>query len=216
MWVWEGACCCPLVKVVGELKKGALAFTPHVADPRLSEMMSGWWPAKTSYCGKIGKVIEVNEYGVKLYISGKELWWDIQLFDSCLKRYCHKGCSLIHGVVASPLGFFCDACFARIPMGAPIASCDKHDYDICKYCLGKPSLPAVGERVIRGPTWSSNLQLKGDEDDYEEGVVETSLMDEIDLARADDSIELPQRSYHSYFQASCMSGPQNSSKPLFP
>ena len=215
VWASECTCLALLVEVVGELRVGALAFAPHVADPRLSEMRCGWKPGKTSYCGRVGKVIQVGRFAVKLYSCGNKLWWDIQLFDSCLKRYCHKGCSLQYGVVASPQGFICAVCLARIPVGAPIASCDGHGYFICTYCLGKPSVPAVGERVIRGPTWSSHLQLKGDEDYYEEGIVETALLDGIGLARADDSIEMPKHSHHSYFQASCRSGPHNHGFGLF-
>ena len=190
---------------MGELRLGALAFAPHVADPRLSEMRCGWVPYMTSYCGKVGKVIEVNRSAVKLYSCGKELLWDIELFDSCLERYCHKGCSLQqtnHKVVGSPY-CFCDVCLAWVPVGVPFMCCAEHDYNICTYCLGKPSLPAVGERVIRGPTWSSNF-----EDYCEDGIVETALLGGNGLARADDNIEMPQRSYHSYFQASCGSRPQ--------
>ena len=193
VWTREPACLAVLVEVVGELRVGALAFAPHVGDPRLSEMRC-WHPLMTSYCGKVGKVIEVDKYAVKLYSCGREFWWDIQMLDSCLERYCHKGCSLQHKVVASP-SCICDVCLARVPVGAPFMCCGEHDYGICTYCLGKPSLPAVGERVIRGPTWSSNLQLKEDEDYYEEGVVETSLLGGIGLARADDNLEMPQRSY---------------------
>ena len=194
-----------LVEVAGVLRVGALAFAPHVADPRLSEMRCGWKPLKTSYCGRVGKVIEANTYSVKLYSCGRETWWDIALFDSCLRRFCHKGCSLEHEVVASPT-CICDVCSARVPVGAPKMYCNEHDYVICAYCLGEPSLPAVGSRVIRGPTWSARLPVQGYEDYYEEGVVETDLLDDISLARESDDIEMPRRSYHSYFQASmgCM------------
>ena len=187
------------------LQVGALAFAPHVADPRLSEMRCGWQPLKTSYCGRVGKVIDADEYSVKLYSCGREIWWDISLFDSCLRRSCHKGCSLQHEVVASPTRM-CDVCLARFPVGAPSMHCDEHDYDICAYCSGQPSLPAVGARVIRGPTWSAELPVQGYDDYYEEGVVETDLLDDISLTMESDNIEMPWRSYHSYFQASmgCM------------
>ena len=79
--------------------------------------------------------------------------------------------------------------------------CDEHDYDICTYCLGQPSLPAVGDRVIRGPTWSALLPLGEDEDYYEEGVVETGWLDGTGIAEESDDIEVPHRSHHSYFQA---------------
>ena len=193
--------CFVIVEVVGELRIGALAFAPHVADPRLSEMRCGWQPFKTSYCGKVGKVIEIDEYSVKLYSCGREVWWDIQMFDSCLKRYCHKGCSLQHRAVALPTLPICDVCLARLPAGAQTMRCQEHDYDICTYCLGEPRLPAVGDRVIRGPTWSVELPLQDDEDYYEEGLVETDLLDGMGLDRVNDDIEMPRRSHHSYFQA---------------
>ena len=202
VWTWECACFGLPVEVVGELRVGALAFAPHVADPRLSEMKCGWQPYMTSYCGKIGKVIAVNQFAVKLYISGKELWWNIQMFDSCLERHCHKGCSLQGGVVALPTRVYCDVCLASLPEGAQTMRCQEHDYDICTYCLGQPHLPAVGERVIRGPTWSVELPLQELEDYYEEGLVETDLLDGIGLDRVNDDIEMPRRSHHSYFQAS--------------
>ena len=44
--------------------------------------------------------------------------------------------------------------------------------------------------------------MEGHEDYYEEGVVETDLLDGTGLARESDDIEMPRRSYHSYFQAS--------------
>ena len=190
-----------LVKVAGVLRVGALAFAPHVADPRLLEMRCGWQPRMTSYCGRVGKVIEADEYSVKLYSCGSEIWWDITLFDSCLRRFCHKGCCLEHKVVASRT-CICKVCLARVPVGAPNMRCDEHDYAICTYCLGQPSLSSVGMRVIRGPTWSGELPVEGYEDYYEEGVVETDLLDDISLARESDNIEMPRRSYHSYFQAS--------------
>ena len=201
-WTWEFSCFA-LVEVVGELCVGALAFPPHVADPRLSEMRCGWKPFQTSYCGKVGKVIAINEYAVKLYSCGRELWWDIQMFDSCLERYCHKGCSLQRLVIALPTLTICDVCQARLPAGAQTMRCQEHDYDICTYCLGQLHLPAVGDRIIRGPTWSVELPLQDHEDYYEEGLVETDLLDGMGLDRANDDIEMPRRSYHSYFQASC-------------
>ena len=214
-----------LVEVVGELCVGALAFAPHVADPRLSEMRCGWKPFMTSYCGRVGKVIEADEHCVKLYSCGKEIWWDIPLFDSCLRRFCHKGCSLEHELVESPT-CICDVCLARVPIGAPKMYCDQHDYVICEYCSGQPSLPAAGARVIRGPTWSAELPVQGYEDYYEEGVVETGLLDDISLAREADNIDMPLRGYHSYFEAfrgdpkiRIASSPytfQNTSKPRIP
>ena len=179
-----------------------LAFAPHVADPRLSEMWCGWEPFQTSYCGKVGKVIEINKYAAKLYSCGRELWWDIQMFDSGIKRYCHKGCSLQRSVAALPT-LYCDVCLARLPADAPTMHCQEHDYDICSYCLGRPCLPAVGDRVIRGPTWSVEWPLQDHEDYYEEGLVETDLLDGMGLERANDDIQMPRRSHHSYLQASC-------------
>ena len=200
-WTWECTCLGFLTEVVGELRVGALAFAPHVADPRLSENRSGWEPFMTPYCGKVGKVIEIDESSVKLYSCGKELWWDIQMFDSCLKRYCHKGCSLQRRAITLPTLPICDVCEARVPAGARTMRCQEHDYDICTYCLGQPHLPAVGDRVIRGPTWSVELPLQDHEDYYEEGLVETDLLDGMGLDRVNDDIEMPRRSHHSYFQA---------------
>ena len=93
--------------------------------------------------------------------------------------------------------------------------CDEHEYDICTYCLGQPSLPAVGDRVIRGPTWSSLWPLDEDEDYYEEGVVETGLLDGTGIARESDVIEMPRRSYHSYFQVSTKGHPCTCLEPSY-
>ena len=92
--------------------------------------------------------------------------------------------------------------------------CQEHEYDICTYCLGQPHLPAVGDRVIRGPTWSVELPLQDHEDYYEEGLVETDLFDGMGLDRVNDDIEMPQRSYHSYFQASCRHIPSDQTHSL--
>ena len=191
----------PCHEVPGELRVGSLAFAPHVGDPRLSSMRCGWHPLMTSYCGRIGKVIDINERTVKLYACGMELGFDIELFDACLTRYCHRGCRLQHRVVASsgspPI---CCVCLARVPVGASTRRCQEHDYDICTYCLGHPCLPNVGEKVIRGPTWTAEIHVPEDDEYYEEGVVETGLLDSASVSQERGDIEASTMSYHSCFQ----------------
>ena len=189
------------VEVAGELRVGALVFAPHVADPRLSAMRCGWDPSLTSYCGRVGKVIKVRRRHIRLYSCGREIRWDIQLFDRCLTRLCYKGCQLQCHVAAMTTTPTCSICLARVPAGAEAMRCAKHRYDVCTYCLGRPCLPAVGDKVIRGPTWSAELPLPEGADYYEEGVVESGLLDVLDTAElSGDDIEGPLHRYQLGFQ----------------
>ena len=79
--------------------------------------------------------------------------------------------------------------------------CAEHGYDVCTYCLGRPCLPAVGDKVIRGPTWTAELPLPEGADYYEEGVVESGLLDVVDTAELSDDIEGPPHGYQLCFQA---------------
>ena len=146
-------------------------------------------------------MIEIKKRTVKLYACGEELEFDIELFDACLTRYCHRGCMLQQTVVASsgspPI---CDVCLARVPAGAGTRRCQEHDYDICTYCSGHPCLPHVGEKVIRGPTWTAEMPVPEDDDYYEEGVVETGLLERASYSQERDDVEESTMSYHSCFQ----------------
>ena len=178
-----------LLEVPGALQIGQLAYAPHVADPRLPTMRCGWQPFRTPFCGRLGKVIDVNPCSVKLYSCGKELWWDIELFDSRLARYCHRGCTLERQVVCK--GYICDVCLSRVPLGAKVHHCNKHDYGICSYCLGIHTPLAVGSSVIRGPTWPAELPIPGGQDYYEEGIVETAFLDGIDHIDPIHDVDVP-------------------------
>ena len=187
--------------MLGELRLLSLAVSPHVADPRLSKMPCGWEPAKTPYCGKLGKVIDINLNSVKLFLCGREIWWDTQLFDASVTRYCYRGCRLEDLVVPSGLTGICSVCLARVPSGAKIMRCREHDYCVCAYCLGHPCLPHEGEKVIRGPTWAPDMPAPEDgEDYYEEGVVETGLLNGANLPTSRDDMDVPAIPYHSCFQ----------------
>ena len=194
-------------QVEGDLKVGSLAIAPHVADPRLAHMRCTWKPWKTPYCGIVGKVIEVDEHSVKLYCCGKELWWDIKLFDACMTRYCHSGCDLQQRVVDQHT-VMCDVCSSRLPLGAETRWCEEHGYSICSYCLGHKYGPLPGDRVIPGPTWTDEMTYaKGQEDYYDEGTVETRLLDAtsiledgIDMS-IDESNKLLSK-YHTWFRVS--------------
>ena len=62
-------------------------------------------------------------------------------------------------------------------------------------------MPAVGDKVIRGPTWSVELPLPEGADYYEEGVVESGLLDVLDTAElSGDDIEGPLHRYQLGFQ----------------
>ena len=164
----------------GELKQHALAFAPHVADPRLPTMGSSsvfprWSRRMYPCCGRVGKVMEVSAQHVKLYTSpGNEWWWELALFSPSVTRYCYEGCSLLHETVHKARR--CSACQSIMPCGAKMAHCHKHDYTICTYCLGRSYMPPVGSKVIRGPTWKRNTWPQG-EDDREEGIIESQLVE---------------------------------------
>ena len=185
-------------EVAGELRVGALAFAPHLADPRLIQMYFPWKPWQTPLCGRLGKVMSVGKGSVKLYCCGYEVWWDIPLFDASLTRYCYKGCKLQQGEVALAASAACSVCLARLPVGAETMLCHEHNYTICDYCLGRPRLPAVGEKVIRGPTSLPDSAVSEEQDYYEEGIVETGLLEGTDLEGIQQETEVSSSS--SWFQ----------------
>ena len=186
------------------MRAGSFAVAPHIADPRLPSMRTEWKPEMAELCGKVGKVISVADRAVKLYSCGRAVFWDIELFDASFTRHCHKGCKLKQKVW-SPPGAYCDVCLADLPIGAESGYCDPHRYVVCRYCLGRPFLPDVGARVIPGPTWTEKLTLsKGQEKYYEEGEVESDLLDGRDIVAGGDasSVGSPQwlHRYHSFFR----------------
>ena len=167
----------------------------------------------TPLCGRVGKVQEVDKRCVKLYFgAGVEQSWDMELLDASLIRYCHHGCALQRRVVGpSLLGHvICGVCEARVPVGAETQCCNEHEYDICGYCLGHSTLPPVGAKVIRGPTWTEKRAEpeRTREDIFEEGIVETALLKRTTTSQVegtdecsgtDDGILLGLE-YHSYFR----------------
>ena len=185
-------------EVAGELRVGALALAPHVADPRLTQMYCTWHPSQTPLCGRVGKVMSVGKGAVKLYCCGTEVWWDIPLFDASLTRYCYKGCRLQQGEVALAASAACSVCLARLPVGAQTMLCHEHDYIVCGYCLGHPRLPVVGETVLRGPTSLPETSVSEEQDFYEEGIVETGLLQGTDLEGIGQEMEVSSSS--SWFQ----------------
>ena len=191
-------------KVKGALKAGCFAIAPHIADPRLPAIRTGWKPEMITFCGKVGKMIQVTERSVQLYSCGQETFWDTELFDASLTRSCYKGCKLRKGVCNNPRGY-CDVCLVRLPIGTDHQVCSKHDYLLCGYCTGRPVVPQVGARVILGSTWTADLTLsKGPERYYDEGIVETDLLGSRSiLAGGDDSSVGAQewlRQHHSFFR----------------
>ena len=167
----------------------------------------------TPLCGRVGKVKQVNQRCVKLnFGGGLEEWWDMELLDASLTRYCHRGCALQRRVVGlSLLGqVTCDVCGAGVPSGAETKRCNEHDYDICGYCLGNATLPPVGAKVIRGPTWMQKHAPQGmtREDIFEEGIVETELLKRTTTSQCEggdecigtDEAILSGLGYHSYFR----------------
>ena len=142
---------------------GALVFAPHVADPRLAKMRIGWQPQMTSFCGRVGKVIAVDERAVKLYCCGTEIAWDIELFDASLIRYCPHGCQLERRVVTSQAIQFCcycHVCLARVPAGASTMRCHEHNYDICRYCLGRRAYRLWTTEWFEDPLGHPTLQCQ--------------------------------------------------------
>ena len=78
-------------------------------------------------------------------------------------------------------------CSPYVPGGAQSGCCDKHDYDVCGHCSGNSFVPNVGARVIPGPTWTEELTLsKGQKKYYEEGEVESDLLDQSHIVAAND------------------------------
>ena len=99
----------------------------------------------------------------------------------------------------------CDVCGTRVPMCARTQHCNDHDYNICEYCLGYPTLPPVGAKVVRGPTWPEEWDVQGD--DFDEGIVETELLQRSSLSQSrgsnDGRLEIEEElgmGYHSYFR----------------
>ena len=134
----------------------------------------------------------------------------MELLDASLTRYCHCGCALQPRVVGLSLAqVTCGVCGARVPAGAEAKRCNEHDYDICGYCLGHPTLPPVGAKIIRGPTWMEKHAPQGmtREDIFAEGIVETELLKRTtsqreggdDIIGTDEEI-LSGLGYHSYFR----------------
>ena len=86
----------------------------------------------TPWCGKVGKVTEIDEHSVELsFVGGVKYWWDAELFDASLTRYCHNGCGLQRRLLATPR--VCDVCRWYMPIGAEASQCDEHDYDTIKF-----------------------------------------------------------------------------------
>ena len=196
--------CLSFLQAHGKLRVDSFAFAPHVADPRLSTMRCGWDPETTPWCGKVGKVADIDEHSVQLsFVGGEFVWWDTELFDASLTRYCHKGCRLQCRVAATPR--VCGVCGWDVPAGAETNQCDEHDYDICFYCLGHSRLPPVGTKVIRGPTWPE--ESASPRDCSEEGIVETELLEigssphsHADDEDGEEPTEVQGVGYHSYFK----------------
>ena len=139
---------------------------------------------------------------VQLYCCGIEKGWDIELFDASLTRRCPHGCRRLEPrTVNLQTILTCDVCLARVPAGASTMQCQRHCYNVCAYCLGRPCLPAVGDRVVRGPTWPAESPLPEGQDYYEEGIVETGVLDSVEsLASISDDVNMASRSYHSHFR----------------
>ena len=158
----------------------------------------------TPWCGKVGKVTEIDEQSVELnFVGGVKFWWDKELFDASLTRYCCIGCRLQRRVAATPR--VCDVCAWHMPAGAETNQCDDHDYDICLYCLGHSRLPPVGAKVIRGPTWPEESPSPSDRS--EEGIVETELLEMGSSSHSiaanedgEESIDIQGAGYHSHFK----------------
>ena len=144
-------------------------------------MQCGWHPEMIIWCGKVGQISELDEQTVELtFVSGVKLWWDTELFDASLTRFCHYGCALENRLVATSV--WCDVCKCVVPVGARTRRCDEHDYDICGYCLGHHTLPPVGAKVVPGPTWREETRSSGAESASSRdlagvGIVETELLD---------------------------------------
>ena len=158
----------------------------------------------TPWCGKVGKVTEIDEQSVELsFAGGVKLWWDTELFDASLTRYCHMGCGLQRRLLATLR--VCDVCRCYMPIGAEANQCDEHGYDVCLYCLGHSRVPPVGARVICGPTWPEESASPSGRS--EKGIVETELLEmgssSHSIAANEDgevSTEVQGVGYHSYFK----------------
>ena len=167
-------------------------------------MRCGWFPEMSAWCGKVGKVTEIDEQSVELtFVGGVKLWWDTELFDASLTRYCHIGCVLQRMVVATPR--VCGVCRWYLPMGGEASQCDEHDCDICLHCLGHSRLPPVRAKVIRGPTWPEESLSPSDRS--EEGIVETELLEMGSSSHSiaanedgEESMDVQGTGYHSYFK----------------
>ena len=166
-------------------------------------MRCGWRAEMTLWCGKVGKVTKIDKESVELsFVGGVKVWWDTELFDASLTRYCHNGCGLQCRVAATLR--VCNVCGWDVPAGAETNQCDEHDYDICLYCLGHSRLPPVGAKVIRGPTWPEESASPSDS---EEGIVETELLDTASSSRSiaaheggEESADVQGVGYNSYFK----------------
>ena len=150
----------------------------------------------------------MDEQSVELtFVGGVKLWWDTELFDASLTRFCHYGCALENRMAVRAA--VCNVCGAGVPLGAATRHCNEHDYDICGYCLGHHTLPPVGAKVEPGPTWREETRSSGAESASSRdlawlarvGIVETELLDAESLeSRGDDESKVLATGYHSYFK----------------
>jgi len=148
------------------LKAGYEVQLPPDSDPRLSSMRQGYNSTMANHCGRMGRVLQAHPRCVRVDVEGTAFMWDIEVFPKEAIRCCHEGCRLFDDCVKA-VGHVCDVCRVRLPIGAATRACRTHDYDVCRYCRGLIDVPAVGSKVIQGPSWKWGAQ---DGEPYTEGV----------------------------------------------
>ena len=137
--------------LVNVVKEGTLVNLPIASDPRCKSQ--GTWP-KRGVIVSTGKEVTVNTGSGK---KDDQCWtFDLCTFPESVKRQCEAGCTL--GTSSVP--YHCSHCGS---LTQNCSRCGVHGFALCRYCCGQASIPAIGSKVVSGPTHVDNTDTTSEQ-----------------------------------------------------
>eukprot|EP01064_Diplonema_japonicum_P011057 TRINITY_DN1833_c1_g1_i1.p1 TRINITY_DN1833_c1_g1~~TRINITY_DN1833_c1_g1_i1.p1 ORF type:complete len:674 (+),score=100.47 TRINITY_DN1833_c1_g1_i1:53-2023(+) len=135
------------------LKVGAVVQLPLSSDDRLRRVtskMNHSWP-------KMGVVHTLRKNTVVIKITTTTtMEFPLATFPSHTERLCPEGCKLKLSILPAT----CTVCGTT---ATHVQWCSTHSHVLCSYCTGKPYLPAVGSKIVSGPTMNNKERPKTEE-----------------------------------------------------
>ncbi|CAK9023968.1 unnamed protein product [Durusdinium trenchii] len=144
----------PISHGAEHVKVGSKITLPAEGDPRLRYMRIEWSPQMRKHCGRVGVVKNHWRDSVEVTVDNDTWFWDLEVIPSGAVRYCFEGCPLQDFQVCGRKSK-CSVCKVDLLRGFGALRCKSHEYTVCKYCQGVTTVPEVGSKVVRGPSFKA-------------------------------------------------------------